>query len=689
MDELLALFEENPAEQAAPTSSSGIVEPAQQKEKGFTTKKEYVRRPKGNEISSKRNEEKPKRSEVWTDADHQVGFRITKRLVSSIDLTDMLSTCNFHTTSSLCAMSLKQRNALLVDPAQVIDKTTVAGRTNLMTVGIVFSNPGTRITKSGNAFLIVSLGSLRTGPSVSVMLFGSVYGKFCKKLVPGTAVAIMSPRLVPPKDDYSSATSITFSLNDENQIVLLGQAQDFGVCKAKIRGKNERGIWTDDARRCKNWVDTSVCEYCQTHRSQRNNGSKKAAASQSRIEDFRRQDKFGMAHHMSRNGRTLTLPAGQKLVGNSRFTNMSATGAGGWREAGRQAIGATQTTQKPTSVQNEKSIQLTHRSTTYSLITRGNVRSRGILRPESTPLAAPSLAPTQTSKPHQERLSSGSIRNPYSSAKSMPVVTPTSTRQVPSRKTTKEVDLATIISGQKRKKETSKEPSKVSKAKMTRLINTDTADFDGSVPVPKPRGRMASAASIEFPKSGLNAQSSINKVSTILDKQREMISKIRTREEVGNDKVKSVKVNTRNKSPVIPDQTGWCAPLLDTERERLRNLKSSFAREADAEAFALSRSRIVELEKEEEKKQTHNGKAKQSTESKHIRKMWKCVTCDNRTFAHYPKKCYMDQHNVVVVRELREDPSREQKRSALSSKKAEEGGLKLGSGLEWSWSRFS
>jgi hypothetical protein len=130
-------------------------------------------------------------------------------------------------------------------------------------------------------------------------------------------------------------------------------------------------------------------------------------------------------------------------------------------------------------------------------------------------------------------------------------------------------------------------------------------------------------------------------------------------------------------------------PINDTERERLRNVKSSFAREADAEAFALSRTKITELERQEEKKQAQNGKDKQFKDSKHIRQMWKCLTCNNRMFASYPKRCYLDQHKVVIVRELREDISREQKRSELSSKKAEEGGLKLGSGIEWSRSRFS
>ena len=66
----------------------------------------------------------------------------TNRRISGSDLLDLLMENPFHSPASLCAMSLATLNTLLADPAAVVDASYVCGRTNMVTIGIVFSVVG-------------------------------------------------------------------------------------------------------------------------------------------------------------------------------------------------------------------------------------------------------------------------------------------------------------------------------------------------------------------------------------------------------------------------------------------------------------------------------------------------------------------------------------------------------------------
>ena len=665
MDELLALFAENPPEEAAGKSPPCLQRTTEGAVDGSSLRSDDQKAPE--------DEESTRRASLSSNVDQRVGFRITKRLVSSSDLLDMLSSHPFHTAASLAAMSLKQLNTLLVDPACVLDKATVAGKTNLMTSGIVFSNTGTRIASSGSGFTIVTIGSLRTGPSVSVMLFGSVYGKFCKKLVPGTAIAVLYPRIVPPKGDYSGDTSITLSLNDERQLVLLGTSQDFGFCKAKIRGKDERGMWVAEARRCRNYVDTSVCEYCRSHRSQASE-KKKAIATHSTFQDLRRQDQFGMQTEYARKGRIITMPS-QNLGQVSRLSSVAHS----------RGLFSASAPKASLSTGRGASIPISQPRSMLSI--RGNLQSSEILNRGTRTISPKRGTPAARPKLESQEQPKNSLKNPYATEmklnKSMPVVTPASHRDQ-NTKCVQTAGFESMITSRKRKKSAPLGP----KPKIWHRINTDTVGFDGSVPVPKPKGMMASSSSHH---AGINTSLHPNlhekDPSTIIDRQREIAATLHSGESNARSRIKErIKKPRTHLHSLATTMTGWCAPIDDRERQRLRDVKSCFAGEADAELFAATRTRITELEKAEESK--IRGKDGKVDENKQIRKKWQCSTCQ-QLYAYYPKKCHNGGHELTQVRELREETSQDQKRSELSNRATEEGGLKLGSGIEWSWSRFS
>ena len=107
------------------------------------------------------------------------------RKISSVDLVDMISINPYHTPATLSAMSLTALARLLIDPPIRIDPATVMGKMNVVTVGVVFGNSGTKISKKGGAFCILDIGNFTSGPCFSIMLFGDVYSKHVRTCVPG------------------------------------------------------------------------------------------------------------------------------------------------------------------------------------------------------------------------------------------------------------------------------------------------------------------------------------------------------------------------------------------------------------------------------------------------------------------------------------------------------------------------
>ena len=129
--------------------------------------------------------------------------------------------------------------------------------------------------------------------------------------------------------------------------------------------------------------------------------------------------------------------------------------------------------------------------------------------------------------------------------------------------------------------------------------------------------------------------------------------------------------------------------LKNLDADAILNAKSRFASEADAEAYAESRKRVTELEQEEARKEQK--KQKKSTAT--IQLEWVCRTCNNKRSQYEPKQCIRARHQVTRKRILNKtEVSKSEKRTKLTAKSAQEGGLVLGSGIEWTQiksSRFS
>lgn len=252
------------------------------------------------------------RAEASIDA--KLGIRMFKRKIGSIDLLDLVSTNAYHSPAVLVKMTTANLNQLLQDPSPVIDAATVTGRTNLLTIGIVFTNSGTKISKTGRAFSILEIGNLVTGPIVTVFLFGDVYSKVSNLCNPGAVVALLNPSIVPPNPNSNGKDNVlSLSVGDQRQLLLVAQAMDYGVCKGTSKAKRHDGRLADFP--CKCHVDTRIGPYCSKH-SQQGKVSGKTAKEQSFIQKTRQEmpKQPTLADLMNRDRNMMTIPNNNNLL---------------------------------------------------------------------------------------------------------------------------------------------------------------------------------------------------------------------------------------------------------------------------------------------------------------------------------------------------------------------------------------
>lgn len=195
MDELLDLMDEhydkenNENNQSQSMSSAKVTAPESSQQAQIVTPppNNSLRRPKARAQSSSQQpaQRTTKAKAVSAGIDDKLGIRMVERKVSSVDLLDMISINPYHTPATLSAMNLSSLSRLLMDPPIRVDAATVTGKMNMATVGIVFSNSGTRLSAKGGAFCILDIGNFVSGPCVTVMLFGDLYSKYVRTCVPG------------------------------------------------------------------------------------------------------------------------------------------------------------------------------------------------------------------------------------------------------------------------------------------------------------------------------------------------------------------------------------------------------------------------------------------------------------------------------------------------------------------------
>lgn len=618
--------------------------------------------------------------------DDRVGIRLLHRKISGVDLLNLITDHPYHSPAQLSAYSLAHLNKILSEPATILDVATVNGKTELITVGIVFTNSGTRLSSSGNAFCVLTIGSMSSGPSVTVLLFGTSYGEHCRTCPPGRVIAVVNPRLLPPKTGGNNSTTITFSVSDGQQVILAGDARDYGCCKAMTAAKNENGQWVSDGKPCKRFVDKRIGDYCQLHRKQVNGaGTVSGRGGVSLMQNLRRQaTAFPTAH-----GNKMRTPLGTPIVP----VNVNTKGS--------VSTWLAQASANSLTMKVSGNSLLQPHGVQYSL-----ARNKSLLPVATAPeqrgtmtLAKNTMLNPQSTVGKQSQ--SQAVVKAFSTASTNPLL---GQRLKPGPRMTK--SAANLLQGAPpaRNRLILNDRGQAIRTNAVgpkrRAVNSDTAGFNGSVLIPAPSRisrRPRPPGSVMRPDTRAVTKSD-KCVGDILALQQLMAAQESERKAAAG----GVMLQERSRTVVSKkqkrnDNTAGSSSLRDSlfgavgdiDREFVLSAKSRFAYEADAEEYARSRRVVCDLEQDEFKKFSFATKKAASQRKNPIEKEWHCRTC-GRSFSRRPDGCFRLNHNMKIERNIREEQSIGEKRLALTEKKAEDGGLVLGSGLEWSrWNRFT
>lgn len=662
MDELLALMDDAiPAEEtdislSAPTENE---EPREDEERNavIASIKSSSSNAQANDLvldSSKATASIESQDRVEIGVDNKLGIRMMKRQMSSIDLMDLISTNPYHSTASLAAMSLASLNRLLVAPTSVLSPATVCGKTNIVTVGIVFTNSGTRISANGRAFSVVSIGNLQTGPVASVFLFGEAYSKLCAKCPPGTVITLISPSLLSPKENSRDCSAVSFSVADPRQFLAVAQARDFGVCKATISVKRPDGQWISNGGRCKHFVDVHVSQYCEQHRNQKNIKNRKNGQVMTFMQQQRAEQRTSQ-----NSGTTMTMqmPGGRTVVTH----NEPAAPQSIMDELERFKTSTGRFQNVPLHMKKRQSnpVQPQQHHNQNSRL-QGGTNSHQLQGRTSMHISSSGASSRSSVADQSKSALSGSVPvhgnwlNPQSSQSS--------------------ATKKTALTGKKRS------------------FNKDMGGYDGSVVIPKPSKVFCAKAPLPqrrvTPTQNTLTQSKVDAI-----RQQQHLVAERQKENTllqGSISRRQARVtrSCRQQSSDDALKDSLFGMVSSVDKEQVLNATSRFAEEANAEAYAKSRRVVLELERREEEKESKSTKKQQPKKESAIQKEWVCATC-KKTTKLFPKLCERARHKISQKRSIKKSDTLQERRMKLDDKSVEDGGLKLGAGLEWDRRRFS
>lgn len=492
------------------------------------------------------------------------------------------------------------------------------GKTNLATWGIITNDPGSKFSKSGRPFAILSLGDLPSNSStvgkttvgtnnvnatVSVFLFGEALQLLKEStkfyLGKGYAVGVLGFSLMPSSNaasntSYNNSTLVSLSISDPKQLILIGKCIDVDKCRGTIRKRTatEYGNRFEDVR-CGTLVDLRYCGgsgYCFEHRRQgltsddgkKNNvGTKSGGKSGSNNLTFMQKQREGLN------------PAGIQLGKQNVKVKTSSVHVGARDASSRvsEALSQAGLLGNPNNIAQSTTNPYNTQSLSYpsqpTIGQKTQMLKRAPLHMKKS--EAKSEIWSSTNTPLSSINSSRAV-NPYKS-KSKPVSVSIASNK-PQKKTDvlgaalqckrQKTSLASFIScNPTTKQQTSSKPLKL----------FHTQGFDGSVQVPKPnplfRHTSSHAMTAKQSCKGLDAQAILDRQKSLADLMKESKSSRRGDRTVTICRPNSQPGNATSKSD---DPFASTFDDLPLDRETILNAKSRFGNAAEAEEYARARS---------------------------------------------------------------------------------------------------
>jgi hypothetical protein len=587
-------------------------------------------------------------------------IRIINRKRSKVEMVDIISPMTFHSTASLASMSKAILSTLIVKPSANDD---AAGKSNMATMGIVFSNSGTRISKNGRGFCALTLGELHTGPTVSVLLFGDAYSTHTKQVKAGDVISVLASNILPSQNGRE--TRISLSVSESDQIVHVGKAMDYGLCsmveKKKVQFSNafHSGVMEQDVR-CKNYVDLRCATYCKFHmkkakdQQQRQSGSaihggkKTQTFMQNAREEHKMKQPFS-AFQNSNSTLTILQPNRQNIVASTNSVSMN--------------------TQKPKiSSSGGMAVSMALQDALHS-------RNDGLTTKLSSTIVSNNL------------LSNASIASKLKKAPRHIQVNH-GTLNVNRSIENKNNDHNDLL-GEALNPDTTS--NKTNPYTRKRQILQGVNKFDGQVQVPRPCSLFGDNILRQTP--ALNTKRGESSIQNITNISPEQTLQIREQQKRLADQLKKQPIPSKvinpytNKTEITSSDTFFNqVTLSDETKSSILSAKSKFSSEAESALYAQSRQTMNELEKQEsalEKRELKKKKSNQENDDTLIKSVYICGTC-RKTTKFKPQTCIRQRHQVKIRRELKKKEDLAESRQKKNKDATKEGGLVLGAGLEWS-----
>lgn len=605
-------------------------------------------------------------------------------------------------------------------------------------------------SSSSNMHSTIARGSNNINPSITVFLFGdaiNILKSNMKYMKAGYAVAILQPNLMPNNNNSGgSGTSITLSINNPSQLLPIGRCSDVNKCKGTMRVRTQSeygGIKWEDAR-CTTLVDCRLGGYCDKHKRQGlgNGGGKSSISNKGNsnsmtfMQKQRTQRQQGMSQMRGNNNRG-DIWLGQRggHTNSSSFNNLG-------HQSGRS------TTSSSLSEALSQSGLLGQQSSQQAISSSSGGSKQQLLKraplhlKKSQPISSSTTGDASNKLPAMASASrsSSTIKNPYNNKSSQ-------SKSSNSRKR-KEVDdiLGEALDRTRSIDKPNHRPEKMMKKKKTSLLSSSTnttkrsakvfttEGYDGAVHVPKPNKLLfqhgssssSAASSMITPSPDNNRLSS----ALILDKQRNLAELLKKKQggiskaTPASNMNRGLSINkdtlARSKQKIVSTTAGGIKVIkrstnssqsknnkyndfasafgsssggnLSTEAD-IMNAKSRFSSATNAQEYARARAQVQELEAREATKEGYNNNKKKKKASDVAIKTigWACRTC-KKTTPFKPVACIKSRHDVRQKREIKgqETLSKRKDRLDRHGKDDKEGGLTLGSGVEWTrleWSR--
>ncbi|KAL7464604.1 hypothetical protein ACHAXS_004941 [Conticribra weissflogii] len=698
-------------------------------------------------------------------SDPITGLRITDRRTSRAEMVDAFLPFEYKSCSMLAAASLADWNILITGGGNnnSIGSGGPSGKTNIATCGILTTDTGSRLSsKTGRAFAMLNLADLPSSmtsrystiagangvgvvhASVSVFLFGDALqilrnNKNFMKI--GWAVAVLGPNVMPPRSSGDGAsggapggvTSVSLSVNDPRQILIIGRAVDCERCKGISRKRMGSGYGESrwEEFQCNTLIDLRLCHgvgsFCPTHKRQvvssSTGGGKRNGFSGKSSNGLTFIQKQRMESISTRQGHGNVVKAND-LKQNTGKGNANI--ALSFSEALTQAGVIGSSSISPGDSKNQK--LLTETSPHGNVVTNNPSAPSHSQPSNRTGVGAVAStlkrAPIHMKKERQFIIASVTNRgnstrvNPYQVNRKGDILR----NQTPSKQGNDSHDPLGEALQRKRplsqfqfsKRKKCSPTTPLSNRRPCKIFQTE--GYDGSVQVPKPsavlfRNNVSSQTRVATPVTPSIPERKIlapGIAQDILEKQRNLASLMKRGRTEESGKPSCPSHTPLRKKPDDEQQTAKSNKGRDDfaslftlndkpfERDDILHSKSRFASASNAEEYARARSVILQLEAKEdgsdkrkermEKKQCGgaNGKKPESNISACIITTgWVCRTCKKQTKVK-PISCVRMRHDVRQKRELKGRVESSRERMEQHRKNSDEGGLTLGSGLEWS-----